>query len=255
MKLFDTHVYLGLMYEDKIERLVVVKEAKMKGVSKFLNITNRLDEFKSVYESLKSDSSVYFAAGISPVEISYSQSDWQEDLCQCLKKERVVAVGETGLDSRHSNKVKQVESFIYHLDLAQKFHLPVIVHNRELGIEVLDILKNQMPLRGGVLHCFSDSWELAKKAIDLNLYLSFAGNLTYSRSGELHKVAKQVPLDRVVIESESPFMIPHTVRSKKRNHPAYLSHILDFFCSLRSEDPDLVREAIYNNSLNLFGVS
>lgn len=254
MKLFDTHAYLGLLYEDKIERLVAIKEAKMAGVQKILNIANRPDEFKQVYDSLKSSSDIYYAVGLSPVEMGNSVSHWREDLHKYVKLERVVAVGETGLDRRQGDKAKQVESFIFHLDLAQASKLPVILHNRESGEELLSILQNQLPSKGGILHCFSENWGFAKKALDLNLYFSFAGNLTYSGSSELQKVAKNLPLDRILIESESPFMIPHAMRAKKRNQPAYLKSIFEFLCTLRTESPEEIEKVLYENSLNIFSL-
>ncbi|HEB09998.1 MAG TPA: TatD family deoxyribonuclease, partial [Spirochaetales bacterium] len=147
-----------------------------------------------------------------------------------------------------------VELFIHQLDLAAKKHMPVIIHNREAGKDVLEILKERLPERGGVLHCYSEDYEYAQKALELNLYISFAGNVTYRNARNLHETARQIPLDRILIESEAPFMVPSAYRGK-RNRPSYLVESAKFIAELRDMDFEELAEILYNNSLTFFGLT
>jgi len=134
-----------------------------------------------------------------------------------------------------------------------QIELPVIIHNREAGEDVLNILKDKLPPRGGVLHCYSEDWKYAQEALKLNLYISFAGNVTYRNARNLHETAKNMPLDRMLIETESPFMVPAQYRGK-RNRPSYLGATAEFIAELREEPLEEVAETLYNNSLNFFGI-
>jgi len=143
--------------------------------------------------------------------------------------------------------------FIQQLELAERVNLPVIIHNREAGRDLLEILQDKLPTRGGVLHCYSEDWEFAQKALELNLYISFAGNVTYRNARQLQETAAQMPLDRMVIESESPFMVPAEFRSK-RNKPSYLISTLDYIAQIRDMDIEELGEVLFQNSLRLFGL-
>jgi TatD DNase family protein len=167
-----------------------------------------------------------------------------------------VAVGETGLDyyRKFGNKDAQVELFIRQLELAAKLDLPVVIHNREAGQDVLEILRDRIPARGGVLHCYSEDWEYAQQALELPLYISFAGNVTYRNARNLHETAKNMPLDRMLIESESPFMVPATHRGK-RNRPSYMVETMKFIAELRELPEEEVAETLYENSRRLFNIT
>ncbi|MDR1893302.1 MAG: TatD family hydrolase [Spirochaetales bacterium] len=255
MKLFDTHAHIGLINEDPIEQLIISKEARQAGVEHILSICNNLPDFFQVYQNLSTASMVYHAVGVSPSEVVNPGRDWERRIEEGIKLDRVVAIGEIGLDyfRKFGNRDNQVELFIRQLEMADKFNFPVIIHNREAGHDVLEILKVKLPPRGGILHCYSEDWNYAKKALDLNLYLSFAGNVTYRNARNLHETAQNMPLDRILIESESPFMIPAAYRGK-RNRPSYLKATADFLCELRSEPAEDVLEALYANALRFFNI-
>jgi TatD DNase family protein len=169
--------------------------------------------------------------------------------------DRVVALGEIGLDyyRKFGNKDSQIELFIRQLEMAEQLGLPVIIHNREAGGDVLDILKDKLPSRGGILHCYSEDWAYAQEALELNLYISFAGNVTYRNARNLHETAKNMPLDRMLIETESPFMVPAKYRGK-RNRPSFLEATVHSIAELREEPVEEVADQLYRNSLTFFGV-
>ena len=255
MKLFDSHAHIGLINEDPIEQLMIVQEARQAGLQGILSICNNLRDFFQVYENLKTATHVYHSVGVSPSEVVNPGKDWEMLVEEGSKLDRVVAVGETGLDyyRKFGNKDAQVELFIRQLELAAKLDLPVVIHNREAGQDVLEILRDRIPARGGVLHCYSEDWNYAEQALELPLYISFAGNVTYRNARNLHETAKNMPLDRILIESESPFMVPAAHRGK-RNRPSYLVETLKFIAELREQPEEEVAEALYENSLKLFNI-
>ena len=255
MRLFDTHAHIGLINEDPIEQLIIVQEAEQEDVRKIINISNNLRDFFQVYENLKTADHVFFSIGVSPSEVSHPGDDWELQIRDGSKLDRVVAIGEIGLDyyRKFGDRDSQVELFIRQLEIAEKLNLPVIIHNREAGTDVLDILREELPSRGGVLHCYSEDYVYAVKAIELNLYISFAGNVTYRNARNLHETAKQMPLERMLIETESPFMVPASYRGK-RNRPSYIGETAKFIAELREMDVDELTEILYKNSLKLFGL-
>jgi TatD DNase family protein len=253
MQLFDTHAHIGLINEDPIEQLFIVQEAKQSDVKHIMSICNSLYDFFQVYENLKTATHVYHSIGVSPSEVTNPGRDWEMKVEEGSQKDRVVALGEIGLDyyRKFGNKNSQVELFIHQLEMAEHLNLPVIIHNREAGEDVLNILRDKLPKRGGVLHCYSEDWEYAQRALELNLYISFAGNVTYRNARNLHETARNMPLDRMLIETESPFMVPAQYRGK-RNRPAYLGATLEFIADLREEPVEDVAATLYANSLRFF---
>lgn len=255
MKLFDTHAHIGLIHDDPIEQLIITKEAKQAGVAHVVSICNNLQDFFQVYENLSTASHIYHSIGVSPSEVMHPGQDWELKIEKGVSFDRVIAIGETGLDyyRKFGDKNSQIELFIRQLELADQYNLPVIIHNREAGADVLDILKNKLPPKGGVLHCYSEDWNFAQEALNLNLYISFAGNVTYRNARNLHETAKNMPIERMLIESESPFMVPSAYRGK-RNKPSYLKATAEFIAELRGMDTEELADILYANSLNFFGI-
>jgi TatD DNase family protein len=247
MRLFDTHAHIGLITEDPIEQLLVVQEAKQEDVVGIVSISNNLRDFEQIYQNLRSENHVYHSIGVSPSEVSHPGDDWEARIQEGSKRERIVAVGEIGLDYYHKfgDRDSQIELFIRQLDLAQKLNLPVIIHNREAGSDVLEILKERIPER--------EDYAYAKRALELNLYISFAGNVTYRNARNLHETARQMPLDRILIESEAPFMVPAAYRGK-RNKPSFLKETSAFVAELREMPEEELSEVLFANSLSVFGL-
>lgn len=255
MRLFDTHAHIGLIDEDPIEQLIVAQEARHEGVVGILSICNNVRDFFVVHENLKTASNVFFAVGVSPSEVTNPGKDWESLVEKGLSMPRVVAIGETGLDyyRRFGDKDSQIELFIHQLELAARHDKPVVIHNRDAGTDVLDILREKTPPRGALLHCFSENWAYAQKALELPVYISFAGNVTYRNARNLHETAKNMPLDRILVESESPFMVPASHRGE-RNRPSYLPETVRFLADLRGMDHEEFAEALMRNSCTFFGV-
>jgi TatD DNase family protein len=255
MQIFDTHAHIGLIYDDPIERLIVVQEARQASVARIVSICNSLRDFDLVYENLKSATNVYHAVGVSPSEVQNPGKGWLQSIERNVRLPRVVAIGETGLDYFHKfgDRKSQIELFIAQLDLATRFNLPVIIHNRDAGRDVLDILRDRLPPRGGILHCYSENADYARRALKLNLYFSFAGNLTYRNARNLHETIGVIPFDRLLIESESPFMVPATYRGK-RNMPKYLPITANCLADMLNVDREKLAATLWENANRLFGL-
>ncbi|ULQ58697.1 TatD family hydrolase [Brucepastera parasyntrophica] len=253
MQVFDTHAHIGLIYEDPIEQLRVIQEAKQAHVNRIVSICNSLHDFEVVYATLKSAPSVYHAIGVSPSEVTNPGRDWIHIIEEGLKLPNVVALGEIGLDyyRKFGDKRSQIELFITQLELANKADVPVIIHNRDAGKDVLDILAERLPEAGGVLHCYSEDAEYARIALDLNLWFSFAGNLTYRNARNLHETILTLPIDRILVESESPFMVPAEFRGK-RNMPAYTPSTVKFMAEMLEMDIEELADQLWKNSCTFF---
>jgi len=257
MQYFDTHAHLGLIVDDPIEQLIVIQEARQASVTRVVSICNSLHGFAQVYENLKSTENVYHAVGVSPSEVNNPGRNWIQTIEQSIQLPRVVAIGEIGLDyyRKFGDKKSQIELFISQLDLAAKLNLPVIIHNREAGHDVLEILRDRLPPRGGVLHCYSEDAAYAKEALrlGLNLYYSFAGNLTYKNARNLHETIPVLPVDRLLVESESPFMVP-TSQKGKRNMPKYLPETALCLAKMLGLEPEAMTAQLWENSNRFFGL-
>ena len=256
MKFFDTHAHIGLIYDDPIEQLRVIQQAKHAGVTRIVCINNSLYDFNKVYSNLKSVSGIYYAVGVAPSEVTNPGSDWINTVEKGLELPNVVAVGETGLDyfKQFGDKRSQIELFITQLELAQKHNLPVVIHNRDAGKDVYDVLTERMPEKGAILHCYSEDAEYAKKCLDKNIWFSFAGNLTYRNARNLHETVMNIPIDRILLETESPFMIPSEFREKKRTMPAYLPSTAKFLSEMLEMDLEVLSEQLWKNSCKAFNL-
>ena len=258
MQFFDTHAHIGLIYDDPVEQLRVLLQAKSAGVSRIISINNSLHEFKKEYNILKSKKGVYHAVGVGPSEVNTPGSDWIKTIEESVSLPNVVAIGETGLDyyKQYGDKRRQIELFITQLELAQSHNLPVIIHNREAGKDIFDILKDRIPSKGAIFHCYSEDAAYAQMCLDagLNVYFSFAGNPTYKNARNLHETVFKVPLDRMLIETESPFMIPTEFREKKRTMPAMLPSTAKFLAEMLEMELEPLADQLWKNSCKIFGL-
>jgi TatD DNase family protein len=255
MRYFDTHAHIGLITEDPIDQLIIVQEARQEGVQHLVTISNNLVDFVQLYANLKTETQVYHSIGISPSSVVQPGDDWEVKIEDGTRLPRVVAIGEIGLDyyRKFGDRDSQVELFIRQLELAEKLQLPVIIHNRDAGSDVLEILRERLPRRGGILHCYSEDYEYAKKALELNLWISFAGNVTYRNARNLQDTAKKIPAERMLIESEAPFMVP-AIHRGKRNKPSYINETAAFIAELREVPVEDLAEILFVNSTKVFAV-
>ncbi len=197
------------------------------------------------------------SAGIHPSACA-REGKWADRLALIEEQARhpaVAALGETGLDFFRDYAPAQQQERVFrdHLELASRLNKPVIVHNRDADARILDIIR-ESPCRKGIMHCFSSDWETAKTALDLGFFISFAGNLTYKKTDAIRHAASLAPLDRLLIETDAPFLSPQCVRGKL-NHPGHIGYTLECLAEIRNTAIDQLGEALVENgrSLGLMG--
>jgi TatD DNase family protein len=257
--LIDSHAHIDLPNFDK-DREQVFARARQGGVRVVVNIGLDLESSRASLEMARQYDDVFSTVGFHPHEASELKDDDLKVLAEMAKDEKVVAVGEIGLDFYRnlSPRKSQEEAFRKQLDLAVELGLPVVVHCRQAHKEVFNILSGWVRatlsagrLRRGVIHCFSGDIELAQRYIEIGFYISLAGSVTYPSAGELVQVAREIPLDRLLLETDAPFLAPQAYRGK-RNEPAYIALIAEKVAQVREVPREVVAGAAAKNTISLF---
>jgi len=224
------------------------------GVKALLCVCVDLENFPAVLELAKSKKNVWASVGVHPLEPHEKPLD-AETLRSLARDDRVVAIGETGLDYyRGGGQTGPMQdSFVSHLEVARDLGLPVIVHSRSARQDTLDLLRaHACQEKAGVLHCFTEDWNMARVALDLGFYISFSGVVTFKNAGELREVAKKVPLDRMLIETDAPWLAPVPYRGKS-NEPRFVVEVARLLAELRGMEMEEVGRVTSENFFRLFG--
>ncbi len=249
--MIDSHAHLndGSFSADLED---VIGRARKAGVSFILDIGDGVASSRRSIEIAEEHDFIFSAAGIHPHNAGSDES--LSEIEKLLSHDKVVAVGETGLDyyRRLSEANVQRSLFEASIDLACRHDLPVIVHCRRAFDDVLRIMKS-FPEVKGVMHCFSGGADEAERFLELGLYISFAGNVTFPRADVVRRAASVVPLKRLLLETDCPYLSPQAVRGK-RNEPAYVSHVYDFFSKMRSVSLTDLATKTEDNFSKLFGM-
>jgi len=255
--MLDSHAHLDFRNFDK-DRDEVLKRAEKSGIKLLINVGVDLPSSRKSIELAEKYSFIYAAVGIHPHDAAAVPSDYLQQLEEMARHPRVVALGEMGLDfyRDRSPRSLQQEVFRGQLRLARKVNLPVIIHSRQAHDTLLKILEEEgVPPRGGVMHCFSGDLKLAEKCLKLGLYISFAGPITYSsRNNNLSEVAAAVPLEKLLIETDAPFLPPEPWRGK-RNEPAYVLRVAEKIASLKGVTAEEVGLKSLENAGTLFSIN
>lgn len=255
MKIFDTHCHLN--HEDFISNVREhIENAKKVGVSKFLVVGYDKDSSLKAVELANKHEEIYAAIGFHPTEINISDEDFQI-VVNLLKNKKVVAIGEIGLDYHWIKdpalREKQKKYFIKQIELANEHNLPVTIHSRDADLDMLEILKNNPLKMGGVMHCYSGSYESAKEITKMNLLLGLGGPLTFLNAKKPKEVASEIPLEKIVIETDAPYLAPHPHRGKI-NEPKYIVLVLEELAKIKNKSIEEVAKITYENAANMFHV-
>lgn len=279
MQLFDNHAHYNDEKFDN-DRNKVIQQIYESGVTKFMCAGYSLDSSKKALEIANNYDFIYTTAGISPNDIPGGVEDDDlndktdaeieelftnslkivdnqlEEIEKIAKLDKVVAIGEIGLDYHWNtrNKDLQKKVFIKQIELANKLNMPIVIHTRDAVMDTLDILKNICPtIKPGVFHCCPLNVELVKEALKLGFYISFAGPVTFKNSKNAEEIAKIVPLDKMLIETDSPYLAPEPVRGS-RNDSRNVRFIAEKIAEFRGVSVDVIAEATYNNALKVFNI-
>jgi TatD DNase family protein len=251
----DSHCHLDRLdltdYNNDLS--LAIDAARMRDVSRMLCIGISMDNAQAVVDISQRFDDVYASVGVHPMDVGDTLADF-EQLAVLASTDSVIAIGETGLDYYYSKEgiELQQESFRCHLELSSKLKKPVVVHTRDAREDTIDIIRQHGDSNvAGVLHCFTESWEMAKEALDLNYYISFSGIVTFRNADTLREVVKKVPLDRMLIETDAPYLAPVPYRGKK-NEPKYVVEVAKCIAKLRGLSIEGVAEITSDNFDNLF---
>lgn len=254
MNLIDTHAHVHASAFDA-DREAVLDRARAAGVARIINVGYDLPSSRASVELARSYGRIYAAAGIQPhYALSTSPEDLDE-LRELLALPKVVALGEIGLDYHHDRAPRpaQREFFARQLAVAADVGLPVVIHSREAHADTVDVLAEARFSLPIVMHSFSGDWDYASACLELGAYLSFSGPLTFPKSTDMHDVARRAPLDRLLVETDCPYLSPHPLRGK-RNEPERVALVAERLASLRGMPFDELADIVWQNACAVFSL-
>jgi len=250
--LIDSHCHLN--FPDLANNIdEILENMKNNEVTHALCVSVNLEDFPGLLLLAEGYQNLYASVGVHPDYEDLTEPK-SEELVSLAKNPKVIAIGETGLDySRIKGDLEwQRNRFREHIRAARKCNKPLIIHTREAAADTLSIMAEEGADQiGGVMHCFTESWEVAQKAMEMNFYISFSGIVTFKNAANLKETAKKIPLERMLIETDSPYLAPVPFRGKT-NQPAYVRHVAEEIASLRNISLNEVAESTTKNFFSLF---
>ncbi|ATO49464.1 MULTISPECIES: TatD family hydrolase [Brevibacillus] len=253
--LFDTHAHLNAEQFDE-DRDDVIARAQANGVSTIVNVGFNRETIPTTMELAEKYDFIYAVVGWHPQDaITMKEQDleWLEELS---KHPKVVGLGEMGLDYYWDTSPRDVQAEVFRkqIRLARKLQMPIIIHDRDAHQDIIDILREEKAGEvGGIMHCFSGSYELAKMALDMNFYISFGGPLTFKNAKKPKEVAAKIPLERLLIETDCPYLTPHPFRGK-RNESAYVKYVAEEMAQIHGLPYEELAKITADNARRLFNI-
>ena len=256
MELIDSHAHLdGEKFAD--DRAAVVERALAAGVVKIITMGDSLESSARSVALTEEFDPVYAAVGIHPEEAQPMTAATDDQLAAWAAQEKVVAIGEIGLDyyweKDEEKRALQRAIFVRQLDLARQLKLPVCIHDREAHGDMMKILKTEGRGLRGVLHCYSGSWEMAAELLKGDWYFGIDGPLTYKNAAKLPEIVQRLPAERILVETDSPYLSPMPFRGK-RNEPAHVLYVAKKAAELRGESLEAFARATRENTRDLYGI-
>lgn len=256
MSLIDSHCHLDRLDLAKLGGSLdtVLNQARDAGVDAMLCVGINLEDFPVVRGLAEAHPQVFASVGVHPGEEPGIEPD-VSGLMELADHPRVVAIGETGLDYYYGgdNAARQRERFRVHIRTAREVNLPLIVHTRDAAQDTLRLMREERAdVAGGVMHCFTGDYDTAMAAIDLGFYISFSGIVTFKNADDLRQVAARLPMERLLIETDAPYLTPVPYRGKA-NQPAYVRYVAECIAEIRGESTDTVAAVTSENFFRLFG--
>lgn len=252
--LVDSHCHLDFDIFDE-DRQETIQRARDAGVATMVTICTRVTRFEEIRAIAETDENIWCSVGIHPHQAEEEPVVTIEDLVSRAAHPKVIGIGETGLDYYYDNSPRELQetSFRTHIAASRETGLPLIVHTRDADEDMADILEDEMGKGAfpGVLHCFSSGRRLAERALDIGFYISLSGIVTFKNAQDLRDIAKDVPVDRILVETDSPFLAPIPNRGK-RNEPAFVADTAAKVAELKGVDKHALSMASTENFFRLF---
>ena len=252
--LVDSHCHLDFDVFDE-DRADAIQRARAAGIGTMVTICTRVTRFADILAIAESDPDIWCSVGIHPHQAKEEPRVSVQDLVSRAQNAKVIGIGETGLDYYYdiSPRDLQKESFRTHIAAARETGLPLIVHTRDADEDMADILEDEMGKGAypGVLHCFSSGADLARRALDIGFYISLSGIVTFKNAQDLREIVEDVPLDRILVETDSPFLAPIPNRGR-RNEPSFVVHTAAKVAEVKNTNLDLLSMTSTDNFFRLF---
>jgi TatD DNase family protein len=252
----DTHCHLDLIEKQGIKFDEIIENAQQNNVKILQTICTKVTEIDKLLAYTKIHDFIYASYGIHPCNVTEEPRIKAEEILEfCKNNPKIIGLGETGLDYYHDKSAIDLQkvSFIEHIKASQQNDLPIIIHSRDADLDMMEILRSeqknsQFP---ALLHCFSSSKELAKEALDLGILISLSGIVTFKSATQLQEIVKFLPLDSLLVETDSPYLAPTPFRGKT-NQPAFTKHVVEFIATLKGISVEEVANQTTKNFLRIF---
>ena len=260
MELFDSHSHYNDEKFDE-DREKIIEETYNSGVTRFIVAGYNIESSKKAIEMSQKYKFIYSICGISPNDIPQTEEELWKNIDEISKiasqniGKKLVAIGEIGLDYywNKENKELQKEAFIKQIELANKLNLPIVIHSRDAAIDTIDILKKHQVNKKGIFHCCQQNQELVRQALELGFYISFAGPITFKNAKNAIDVVNMVPLDRILIETDSPYLAPEPNRGK-RNDSRNVKYVAQKIAEFKNMSIEEIAQITYENANKIFNI-
>lgn len=253
--IIDTHCHLDLIEEKSLSFDEIIAAAEKNNVRILQTICTRISEIDKILAYTKRRDSVYASVGIHPCNVQDEPQITATEILKFCSEEKIIGIGETGLDYYHDKSAIDLQktSFLAHIEASQKSRLPLIIHSRDCDDDMISMLESEQKNQQfpALLHCFSSGKELAKKALDLGIYISISGIVTFKNAVQLQEIVKFVPLEFLLVETDSPYLAPMPHRGKL-NQPAYTRHVVEFIAQLKGVSTGKIASVTTENFFKIF---
>jgi len=252
----DSHCHLDLIEEKGLKLDEILKNCQLNKVEILQTICTRITEIQRLLSYTQINDKIFCSLGIHPCNVFEQPRITAKDLIElCNLHHKIIGLGETGLDYYHdlTHKILQQEIFLEHIFASQQLQLPLIIHSRDADDDMIKILITQQKQQHfpALLHCFSSTYQLAKTALDLGMYISISGIITFKNATALHEIVKKIPLEFLLVETDSPYLAPMPFRGKT-NQPAYTCHVVEAIAQLKNVSVAEVIDHTTTNFLKIF---
>ena len=252
--IIDSHCHLN-MKDFTADLVNIINNARNNDINGMLTISTKIEEFKNISNIAKSNKNIWYSLGIHPHNVDNNYKDLEGAIAKFKSDKKFIGIGETGLDYFYENSSKklQIESFINHIELSRSTDLPIIIHTRDADKDTISILKDEYkkkPFRG-LIHCFTSTEEFANEVLKLGFLISISGIITFKNAKVLRDIVKKIPLERLLVETDAPYLSPEPMRGK-RNEPAHVIHTANYLANMLNINPNELYAETTNNFFNLF---
>lgn len=252
--IIDSHCHLN-MKDFSHDLPNIIENAKNHNINGMLTISTKIEEFKNISNIAKKNRNIWYSLGIHPHNVNDNFIKLNEAVNSFKQDKKFIGIGETGLDYFYENSSRelQIQSFINHIELSRRTDLPIIIHTREADTDTISILKNEYKKKPfkGLIHCFTATEELANEALNLGFFISISGIITFKNAKVLRDIVKKIPLDRLLVETDAPYLSPEPLRGK-RNEPAHVRYTANYLADMYNIPANELHEITTNNFFNLF---